>query len=317
MRFALFVVASVLVASPAAAQGITTGAIAGTVTDAVTDEPLAGVSITVAGQTTYSEADGRYALTGIPPGTYAVMFELDVSKLTHAGVVIQVDSTTRLDQAIKFGESIAVDGTPPPIETPSTAHKYHIGRPELEGVPHTSPTFESTLGGIGGSQNDGVGPAFSGSSSLENRYIVDGIDITGLTFGNIGTPVLNEFIEDLEVVTGGYGAEYGRATGGIVNIVTRSGTDEFRGSIFGIYQPGFLTAKAQTAPVNASSIDVTADKAYLANVGFEMGGPIVKHRLWWYLGVAPQLDATNYTRITKRQTDCRKAGVVGCSPDSR
>ncbi|HEY6035747.1 MAG TPA: TonB-dependent receptor [Kofleriaceae bacterium] len=316
MRFWLLVVGLLSISTPARAQGITTGAIAGTVTDSVSGEKLAGVSVTVGGQTAITDGDGKYEITGLAPATYAVAFELDITKLTHSGVVVQVDTVTRLDQAVKMGEAIAVHGTPPPIETPSTAHKFHIGRPELEGVPHTSPTFESTLGGIGGSQNDGVGPAFSGSTALENRYIVDGIDITGLTTGNIGTPVLNEFIEDLEVVTGGYNAEYGRATGGIVNIVTRNGTDTFRGSVFGIYQPGFLAAKAKTAPINASSIDITADKAYLANIGFEMGGPIILGHLWWYLGVAPQIDATNYTRVTKRETDCRKVGVAGCSADN-
>src|SRR3569623_2038670 len=320
MRLSIFalglVVALQLISTPARAQGITTGAIAGTVTDSVSGEKLAGVSVSVGGQTAITDGDGKYEITGLPPSIYAVEFELAITKLTHSGVGVQVDTVTRLDQAVKMGEAIAVHGTPPPIETPSTAHKFHIGRPELEGVPHTSPTFESTLGGIGGSQNDGVGPAFSGSTALENRYIVDGIDITGLTTGNIGTPVRNEFIEELEVVTGGYNAEYGRATGGIVNIVTRNGTDTFRGSVFGIYQPGFLAAKAKTAPVNASSIDITADKAYLANIGFEMGGPIIKGHLWWYLGVAPQIDATNYTRVTKRETDCRKVGVAGYSADN-
>src|SRR3569623_1734520 len=274
MRLSIFVlglvVALLLISTLARAQGITTGAIAGTVTDSVSGEKLAGVSVSVGGQTAISDGDGKYEITGLPPATYAVEFELAITKLTHSGVVVQVDTVTLLDQAVKMGEAIAVHGTPPPIETPSTAHKFHIGRPELEGVPHTSPTFESTLGGIGGSQNDGVGPAFSGSTALENRYIVDGIDITGLTTGNIGTPVLNEFIEGLEDVTGGF---------------------------------------------NAAPIDTTADKAYLANFGFEMGGPSIKGHLWWHLGVAPQIDATNYTRVTKRETDCRKLGVAGCSAD--
>ncbi len=315
MRFAIVLLVVLGWLGLASAQGITTGAISGTVTDANTSDPMPGVSVTVAGQTVISEPDGSYNATQLPPGTYTVVFELATTSVTRKGVVVQVDSNTRLDQAIKIGEAIEIHGTPPPIEIPSTAHKYHIGRAELEGVPHPSPTMESTLGGIGGSQNDGVGPAFSGASSLENRYIVDGIDITGLTYGNIGTPILNEFIEDLEVVTGGYNAEYGRATGGIVNIVTRNGTDQFRGSIFGIYQPGFLAAKAQTTPINNSSIDLTADKAYLLNVGVEMGGPIIEKHLWWYLGIAPQLDSTDYTRTTKRQTDCRKAGSSVCSPE--
>ena len=81
--------------------------------------------------------------------------------------------------------TIHVHGTPPPIRLDSNQHDYHVGRPEIENVPHPGNTFEAVIGGIGGAQNDGVGVAFSGSTSLENRYIVDGIDITGLTYGNV------------------------------------------------------------------------------------------------------------------------------------
>jgi outer membrane receptor protein involved in Fe transport len=307
MRIGIVVAASLLfTVAPAAAQSITTGAIKGTVTDKVTGEPLPGITVTAGSQTVITEADGTYAITQLVPGTYDVVFDLGDTKVIRSHIEVLVDSELRLDQKIKLGETIEIPGTPPPINFPSTAHEYHIGRPELEGVPHPSATFESAIGGIGGSQNDGVGPAFSGSTSLENRYIVDGIDITGLTFGNIGTPVLNEFIQDLEVVTGGYNAEYGRATGGIVNIITRNGTDTFRGSIFGTITPGFLTASAQVAPINASSIDVITNKAYSGNIGFEMGGPIVKGKAWFYVGAAPQVDHTDYVRITKRETDCRK-----------
>ena len=84
------------------------------------------------------------------------------------------------------------------------------------------PTFVLGARAAPGPQNDGVGIAISGPS-LENRYLVDGIDITGLTLGDVGTPLLNDFVQEIEAVTGGYNAEYGRATGGIVNIITRRG----------------------------------------------------------------------------------------------
>ena len=89
--------------------------------------------------------------------------------------------------------------------------------------------------------------SFSGSSSLENQYFVDGVNTTGLTFGTVGTPVINDFIEEIEVITGGYNAEYGRATGGIVNVVTKTGSNEFKGSVFGYYQPGFLDRRRADA----------------------------------------------------------------------
>ena len=126
MRFALLVVGIVLAVTPAAAQGITTGAIAGTVTDSASGEKLPGVSVTVGGQTAITDGDGKYEITGLAPATYAVEFELDVTKLTHSGVIVQIDTVTRLDQAVKMGEAISMTGTPAPIETPSRRAFDHI-----------------------------------------------------------------------------------------------------------------------------------------------------------------------------------------------
>ncbi|MDB4959544.1 MAG: TonB-dependent receptor plug [Myxococcales bacterium] len=306
------------VASHAHAQSLTTGAIQGVVRDSGTNEPLAGVTVVAisAGsspQNAITEADGSYKISELLPGTYLITFYYDTFTLEHGGVEVGVDAVTHVHQKMTLGgpNVIHVDGTPPPIRTTSTSHQITMGRKELESLPIQGPTFTSALGSIGGSQNDGVGTAFSGSTSLENRYIVDGIDITGLTYGDVGTPVLNEFIQEMEVVTGGYNAEYGRSTGGIVNIVTRSGTDELRGSIFGTLTPGFLTAATKRTPVNASSIDITANRAYAGDIGFELGGPIIVGKAWFYAGVAPRLSRTDYTRTTKRQTDCRKTLANG------
>ena len=303
----VFLLGSVAVAR---AQSLTTGAIQGTVTDAATGEPLAGVTITATArgradaQTALSDGDGRYKITELLPGGYDVAFQFDRSSALRRDVVVSVDTTTTLYQKLKIGDVIEVHGNPPPIDVPSNEHAAHLDRPYLESMPLPGPDFTAALGAIGGSQNDGVGIAFSGSTSLENRYIVDGIDITGLTYGNVGTPLLDDFIADIDVITGGYNAEWGRATGGLVNIVTRSGSDTLRGSVFGVITPGWLTAAARTAPVNASSIDITSNRGYDGHAGFELGGPIVKGRAWFYVGLAPQYSSTDYTRTTKRETDC-------------
>src|ERR1041385_8911643 len=164
-----------------------------------------------------------------------------------------------------------VEGTGPKIRTYSTAKERRITSKDIKSLPNPGPNAEDAVGSVPGTSNDGAGVAISGSSGLENRWVVDGVDMTGLTYGNVGTSVLNDFVEEIVAVAGGYNAEYGRATGGIINIVTRRGTDELRGSLFGVVKPGFLTAKAQVAPSNASSIDVTGDNAYDGHIGFELG----------------------------------------------
>src|SRR4029077_8649827 len=146
-------------------------------------------------------------------------------------------------------ETIHVVGKTPTIDPTSTTQGITIDKNYIKNIPVPGRTFEAALGAAAGSQNDGLGTSFSGSSSLENQYYVDGVNTTGLTFGTVGSPVINDFIEEIEVITGGYNAEFGRATGGIVNVVTKSGSNELKGSIFGYMQPGFLTAPAKTTPV--------------------------------------------------------------------
>ncbi|HEY6176498.1 MAG TPA: TonB-dependent receptor [Kofleriaceae bacterium] len=317
-----------IAAPPAAAQSTTTGAIQGKVTDADTGEALAGVTVVVTSpvlqgtQTAISDENGLYKVAELPPGDYLVTFYINQLTVQRPDIKVGLDKTTPVFQKIKLsqaaGEIVRIHDTPPSIDPTSTTQGITIDKSYLKNMPVPGRTFESALGAAAGSQNDGLGVAFSGSSSLENQYIVDGLNTTGLTFGTVGSPVINDFIEEIEVVTGGYNAEYGRATGGVVNVVTKTGSNEFKGSIFGTFQPGFLTAPAERTPINASSIDATGNNAYIADIGFELGGPIIRDRLWFFVGFAPQFSRTDITRTTKRQTDCRKllpsGALSACDP---
>jgi outer membrane receptor protein involved in Fe transport len=305
MRNAVWCLFLVLGFATAHAQSTTTGAVQGRVTDADTGEALGGVTVTIGSQIAITDEDGNFKITELIPGKYDVEIAFDTTSAVHRGVTVGANNTTSVFHKLKIGEAVFVDGRRPPINIISHTKETRVSREEIESLP-TGPTFEGALRGIPGTQNDGVGIAMSGSSALENRYLVDGIDITGLTYGDVGTPLLNDFIHEIVAVSGGYNAEYGRSTGGVVNIITRTGTDELKGSVFGVVSPGFLALKGQATPSNASSIDVSGDNAYRGHFGFEIGGPIVRKRAWFYVGMAPQLERTDYTRITKRQTDCHK-----------
>jgi len=301
--------------SVARAQSTTTGAIQGRVTDEKTGEPLVGITVIASSpalhdpQTDLTDETGAYKITSLLPGEYTVTFYADKLTVKHDHVSVGPDKVTAVFQRIAFYSAatvIEIHDPPPQIDPTSTKRVYIEDEAYLRNIPQPGRTADAAAGAAAGAQNDGVGSAFSGSTSLENRYLVDGIDITGLTLGTVGTPVLNDFVQEIEVITGGYNAEYGRATGGIVNIVTKTGTNTLRGSVFGYLTPGFLTAPAKTTPVNASSIDVVADRAYAGDFGFDLGGPIVRDHLWFYVGLAPSLSRTDFTRTTKRETDCHK-----------
>ena len=305
----------------ARAQSSTTGAVQGVVTDEKTGEKLPGVTVIATSpalaqtQTAITDENGFYKITELPPGDYLVTFYYADITLERSGIYVGADKTVsvaqKLNQEKAGGETIHVKATAPTIDPTSTTQGITIDKNYMKNIPVPGRTFESTLGAAAGSQGDGVGVSFSGSSSLENQYYVDGVNTTGLTLGTVGSPVINDFIEEIEVITGGYNAEFGRATGGVVNVVTKSGSNEFKGSIFGYWQPGQLTAAAKITPINAGSIDVKGDVAYNADFGFELGGPIIKDKMWFFVGFAPAFAQVDYTRYTKSETDCHKINPNG------
>jgi outer membrane receptor protein involved in Fe transport len=313
--------------APARAQSTTDGAIQGVVTEKTSGEQLVGVAVTVTSpalqgsQTVLTDETGSYKISPLPPGEYLVTFYYLGARLERRGISVGVNRTTpvyqQLDQSKAGGEVVQVDDSAPAIDPTSTTQGMTLDRSYMRNIPVPGRTFEAALGAAAGAQVDAKGVSFSGSTSLENQYYVDGVNTTGLTFGTVGTPIINDFIEEIEVITGGYNAEFGRATGGIVNVVTRSGSNELKGSVFSTYKPGFLTSHAETTPVNAASIDLSRDNAYEIDFGFEIGGPIIKDRLWYFVGFVPRFEKDDLIRVTKRQTDCRRlegGKLSGCMP---
>ena len=296
------------------AQSTTTGAIQGRVTDTKTGESLAGVTIVAtsgaSSQTAITEDDGTYKITGLPPGDYLVTFFFGDTTIERKGVNVGVQKTTPLFQKIDtqsaVNETIVIDDKPPSIDPTSTSQGITIDREYTKNIPVPGRTFEAALGAAAGSQGDGLGVAFSGSSSLENQYYVDGVNTTSLRYGPAGSAVINDFIEEIEVITGGYNAEYGRATGAVVNVVTRSGTNDFEGLISFYAKPGFLVADRDRTPTQASSIDARADLAIDTQMAALISGPVIKDKLWFVVAAAPAYSQNTITRTTKRRVDCHK-----------
>ncbi len=336
ISFSVTVLACLLYAAPAFAQTDTTGAMQGVVRDE-SGNGIAGVTVvatSTATQTANSEITddaGRYEISNLPPGTYNVVFYYSDLTYKRTGVSVKLGQVVpvhaKIDTNQSGGEVIEIEGSAPTIDVGSTKQGVSIDQDYTRNIPVPGRTFESALGAAPGSQGDLYGVSFSGSSSLENSYIVDGVNTTGLNFGNVGSAVINDFIQETEIITGGYNAEFGRSTGGVVNVVTKSGTNEFKGSVFFNFRNSALTNEAERAPQDGTSIEADVNLAYDTDFGFELGGPIVKDKVWFYVGFAPRLLKTNIDRFTQRQIDCRQVdpltgdfrrdaqGRIECLPD--
>jgi len=304
----------------AEAQDSTTGAVRGQILDKDSGEPIIGATVVATSpalqgtQASISEEDGGYYLPNLPSGMYIItVYHLD-AEFSRDNVLVQLGKAAKVNIRINAdaaaGETIAIQGSAPIIDQASTKTGATITSDYTENIP-TGRTFGAVLGAAAGSAADTYGTSFGGSTSVENVYIVDGVNTTDPGYGQQTSTLPNEFIKETELITGGYKAEYGRATGGIVNVVTKTGSNEFQGSVFGYWTPGGLVATPKLTPSSRSSIDNQDQLENSFDFGAEVGGPIIKDRLWFHLGMNPSFSSTNRHRIVRSRMDDDQDG----SPD--
>ena len=302
----LFVAASV-----GAAQE-TTGTVTGRVTDAQ-NLPIPGATVTVTGpqgsKTAVSDADGRYAVPFLTPGTYGVKAELQGFRtFERTGIAVPLGQSVAVPVTLTMGalsEVVQVTAAPPIIDATSTTSGASISSDLLQQIP-VGRTFSDTLylapgvstGGSVGAAN----PSIAGGSGLDNQYVIDGVNVTNqgygaigsysIVFGSLGNATPFDFLQEVQVKTGGYDAEFGQATGGLVNVVTKSGTNQLKGTVFGYGRPsGLEAAWTQYQSTNGS---VQTESARSADGGVEGGGPIVKDHLFFFGAFDPSKTVTSY-----------------------
>jgi hypothetical protein len=155
------------------------------------------------------------------------------------------------------------------------------------------------LPGVSGSTGTGdANPSIAGASGLDNQYVVDGVNISNtgfggigiyiIGFGSLGTGVTTDFIQETQVKTAGFEAEYGQATGGVVNVITRSGTNTFHGSLFGYWRPPGLEADWRQQQTELGQVNTTATRTL--DFGLSVGGPVLQDRLFYFAAFNPQYE---------------------------
>ena len=268
----------------------TTGRIQGQIMDAQ-NAVLPGVTVTITSPalqgalTEVTDADGRFRFPSVPPGRYTVKAELSNFKtFEQPNVDVGLDRTATVPitmQLASVAETITVMGTTPIIDQTSTITGVVANEELLSRLPVRRDIYSATRFAAG-VVDDAVGPTVYGSSGAENQYIIDGLNTTGVELGSKGKQVNMDFIDSVETKTGGLPAEYGRNTGGIVNAITKSGSNVFRGSVFGFAEGGVLQADDSTRDERPQTTTQVVDMAHRADVGGTLGGYIVKDRLWFF-----------------------------------
>ena len=157
----------------------------------------------------------------------------------------------------------------------------------MQGLYNIAPTV--TRSGLRDASGRDRDPSVGGSSGPENNYILDGVSTTDPAFGGGGANLPFEFVQEVEIKTGAYGAEYGKSTGGIFNVITKSGSNQFHGDIFGFFTPGGAVRAVKNFPFTGSAANGFSEK----DIGGDIGGPIMKDKLWFFAAFNPQC-RTNY-----------------------
>ncbi len=296
LRVLAGVLLAVLAAGPVAAQQGTTE-LRGRALDSQ-GAVLPGVTVTVRNQATgmfretVTGADGTFIATGLVPGTYEVVAQLEgFKKFDRRDLVLEVGKTASIDVPLEVGsvqETVTVSAESPLIDVTSKEIGGNITSQTLVQLPSVNGNFIGFVGLL-----PGIVPSVStesfGSDSISvngqdprnNNYMLDGgnnnDDVIGQRAGmQARTPI--EAIQEFQVITNQFDAEFGRTSGAVINAVTKQGTNRLRGSAFGFFQSGDLTEKDYFAKKQGSA---KADTKY-ERWGGTIGGPIVKDKIHYF-----------------------------------
>jgi len=289
--------------------GQTTGSIAGRVRDGE-DRLLPAVRVTARSanlqgeRSTSTGADGRFRMPGLPPGDYEVWATLEGFKTVgQSGVVVPIGREITLEFRLlpSFSEEVTVAGSPPLIDVTSAVTGTIVERETFEKLPiaRTYLDLAFLAPGVIVGASARTRPSIAGASGAENRFIVDGLDTTDPGFGTLESTLPPEFLDIVEIKTGGLGPEYGGALGGIINTLTRSGSNQLHADLFGYYKnSGF----SSDTPKSVQNSQFLGSRTY--DYGTTLGGRIIRDRLWYFLGVNPRSDNRDWiTSQALRVTD--------------
>jgi hypothetical protein len=320
-----------LVASvpPALAQGVQTGVITGVIASA-DGLSLPGVTVIATSpnlqgpREAVTDANGVYYLRGLTPGLYLVAFDLPSFQAAsredvevNAGGLATVDVTMQL---AGVQETVVVNAEAPSvIATPRTSQTYTKAEVDVLPVGRRPLDIAELTPGVTTTVFNAAQVALSGSFGFDNVFMVNGVDINDNLFGTPNNLFIEDAVEETTVQTHGISAQYGRFSGGVINIVTRSGSNTFSGSFReGLSNPVWIGQTPLEKAGNIKHVDVLS-KTHEGT----FGGPLVRDRLWVFAAGRyetanmPNTFAQNgagYTRTdTNRRAELKLTGTFAAT----
>lgn len=281
----------VLLAAPVAAQS---GKIAGVITDATSGETLIGATVRVEGLPSgaATDIDGAYQIIGVRPGDYTVTVSyVGFQAQRVENVRVRIDLTTTVSVALAEatigGQEIVVEADRELFQQDVTATTASVSGDEIRAIPVEN--FQDVVAlqaGVVGSGNDAH---FRGGRSGEVGYLIDGVPVTDVYNGGLSISLENESVQELQVITGAFNAEYGQALSGIVNVVTRDGSNTVDGEVE-VWAGDYAGATSATsAGIDAPGLDLFPgaglsefDPFSVRNVEGAISGPILRNRLFFF-----------------------------------
>ncbi len=268
LRIALFIrwsLPALLIFFATAALAGTTGKIAARAVDKKTGEPLPSVNVVIVGTAIggTTNAEGWLTIINVPPGTYNVRSTImGYSPQLTTKVVVSADLTTNLtfdmtEASVELGKEVVIVAERPMIRKDETSKMSVISAETFSDLPMVS--FQQIVGLQAGFVTDGSGDIHArGGRSGELVYLVDGVPTRDPLSGGMGTQLDKYAIQELQVLTGGFSAEYGQALSGVVNIVTKEGGTQYNARVE--YESGQLNESPYHA-LNAMALDYMGTNA--------------------------------------------------------
>lgn len=284
-----------LLLSAAGAAAQTTGTIEGRVSD-LAGAPLDGVRLEASSPSLQgvrdvaSDGAGSFHLPALPPGRYTVRASKTGFKAAEKTATVSLDATQAADFVLEpvIEENVTVSGSAPPIDETSTTGGTSYTNAVIDRLPvsRNYADIVSANPGVSSDRGETQGRSLTlavyGATSAENQWIIDGVNTTNVILGLQGKAINNEFVQEVEVKTGGYGAEYGHALGGVVNVITRSGGNELHGGAFVYYDSNGTSNRQINTPEDSQLLSMHVVGYQRADFGADLGGYLVKDRLWFF-----------------------------------